>query len=159
MRKIHHTAWRLVLLSSALQVLIFPLPGLYWLSWIAVAPLLVALRRTQAPQTLQVDASLRLEPATPWQAFILSYLCGILWYLGTCYWIFDTMRHYGGLSTPLALLVLLAACMYMGLYHGMFGLLLALTNLCVGFPNLFHIDVKLFLNFAKAALSVEQRKV
>ena len=127
MRTIHLSAWRLVLLSAALQILIFPLPGLYWLSWIAVAPLLVALRRAQAPQTLQVDAPIRLEPAGPWQAFLLAYACGVLWYLGTCYWIFDTMRHYGGLPLPLALGVLLAACMYMGLYHGMFGLLLALA--------------------------------
>jgi apolipoprotein N-acyltransferase len=70
---------------------------------------------------------MRLEPASPWQAFLLAYACGVLWYLGTCYWIFDTMRHYGGLSTPVALLVLLAACMYMGLYHGIFGLLLSLA--------------------------------
>jgi apolipoprotein N-acyltransferase len=68
-----------------------------------------------------------LEPARPWQAFLLAYSCGILWYLGTCYWVFDTMRHYGGLSIPLALAVLLAACMYMGLYHGLFGLCLALA--------------------------------
>ena len=68
---------------------------------------------------------MRLEPAKPWQAFLMAYACGILWYLGTCYWVFDTMRHYGGLPIPVALLVLLAACMYMGLYHGLFGLCLA----------------------------------
>ncbi len=127
MRKIHFSAWRLVLLSVALQILIFPLPGLYWLSWIAVAPLLIALRRAQAPEGLQVDAPIRLQPASPWQAFLLAYSCGILWYLGTCYWVFDTMRHYGGLAIPVAFMVLLAACMYMGLYHGLFGLLLALA--------------------------------
>jgi apolipoprotein N-acyltransferase len=115
----------MVFLSAGLQILIFPLPGLYWLSWIAVAPLLIALRRTQAPNALQVDASLRLEPAGPWQAFLMSYACGILWYLGTCYWVFETMRRYGGLPLWVALLVLLAACMYMGLYHGFFGFLLA----------------------------------
>jgi apolipoprotein N-acyltransferase len=126
-RKIHSSAWRLVLLSAALQILIFPLPGLYWLSWVAVAPLLIALRRARTPDALQVDASLRLEPASPWQAFLLAYACGTLWYLGTCYWVFDTMRNYGGLSIPVALLVLLVACMYMGIYHGMFGLLLAVA--------------------------------
>ncbi len=126
-RKIHSSAWRLVFLSAALQVLIFPLPGLYWLSWIAVAPLLIALRRAQAPETLQVDAPMRLEPASPWQGFLLAYGCGILWYLGTCYWVFDTMHKYGGLAIPVALLVLIVACMYMGLYHGVFGLLLALV--------------------------------
>lgn len=126
-RKIHSSAWRLVLLSAVLQILIFPLPGLYWLSWVAVAPLLVALRRAQAPETLQVDAPIRLTPASPWQGFLLAYGCGILWYLGTCYWVFDTMHRYGGLAIPVALLVLIVACMYMGLYHGLFGLLLAIV--------------------------------
>jgi apolipoprotein N-acyltransferase len=128
-RKIHSSAWLLVLLSAVLQILIFPLPGtyLYWLSWVAVAPLLIALRRAQVPKALQVDASVRLEPASPWQAFLLAYGCGTLWYLGTCYWVFETMRQYGGLPIPVALLVLLAACLYMGLYHGLFGLLLSVA--------------------------------
>jgi apolipoprotein N-acyltransferase len=60
------------------------------------------------------------------QAFLLSYACGILWYAGTCYWIFDTMRQYGGLNTPAALLALFLFCCYLGLYHGAFGLLLSL---------------------------------
>src|SRR6266403_860288 len=87
-RKVHSSAWRLAILSAVLQVVIFPLPNLYWLSWIAVVPLLIALRRAQAP---------------------------------------ETMHKYGGLAIPVALLVLIVACMYMGLYHGLFGLLLALT--------------------------------
>ena len=104
-----------MLLSAVLQVLIFPLPNLYWSSWVAVVPLLIALRRTQAPETLQVHAPMRLAPATPWQGFLLAYACGIFWYLGTCYWVFDTMHKYGGLAIPVALLVLIVACMYMGL--------------------------------------------
>ena len=66
-------------------------------------------------------------PATPWQGFLLGYLCGILWFAGTCYWIFDTMHRYGGLPVPAAALALILFCMYVGLYHGMFGLLLALV--------------------------------
>ena len=60
------------------------------------------------------------------QGFFLGYACGILWYAGTCYWIFDTMRQYGGLSTPMALLALFLFCCYLGLYHGFFGLLMCL---------------------------------
>lgn len=116
-----------MLLSAALQIVIFPLPGLYWLSWIAVAPLLVALLRARAPETLQIDAAMRLAPATPWQGFLLAYLCGILWHLGTCYWVFDTMHRYGGIAVPWALLILLAAAMHEALYHGLFGLLIALV--------------------------------
>ena len=129
MLKIHRSAWGLVLVSAALQVAIFPLPGLYGLAWVAVAPLLVAILRARVPETLQLqlDDQARLLPATPWQGFVLGYVCGILWLAGTCYWIFDTMHRYGGLPIPVAALALILFCMYVGLYHGMFGLLLALV--------------------------------
>jgi apolipoprotein N-acyltransferase len=127
-RQIHPSAWGLVLLSAALQVLIFPLPGLYWLAWVAVAPLLVAILRARVSGALLVDAPVRLAPATPLQGFVLGYACGILWYAGTCYWIFDTMHRYGGLPVVTALFALIAFCMYVGLYHGLFGLLLAVVG-------------------------------
>ncbi|MFZ0796502.1 MAG: apolipoprotein N-acyltransferase [Terriglobales bacterium] len=127
MLRIQRSAWGLVLLSAALQIVIFPLPGLYGLAWVAVAPLLVAILRARAPETLQLelDGQSRLLSATPWQGFVLGYACGILWFGGTCYWIFDTMHRYGGLPIPVAALVLVLFCLYVGLYHGMFGLLLA----------------------------------
>ena len=127
MLKIHRRAWGLALASGALQVVIFPLPGLYGLAWVAVAPLLVAILRARSPETLQLDGQARLLPATPWQGFALGYGCGILWFAGTCYWIFDTMHRYGGLPIPAAALALVLFCLYVGLYHGMFGLLLALA--------------------------------
>jgi apolipoprotein N-acyltransferase len=126
-RQIHSSAWGLVLLSAGLQVAIFPLPGLYWLAWVAVAPMLVAVLRARASGVLQLDAGVRLAPATPLQGFVLAYACGILWYAGTCYWIFDTMHRYGGLPVVTALFALIAFCMYVGLYHGLFGLLLAVV--------------------------------
>lgn len=123
MRQIHSSAWLLVVLSAVLQVVIFPLPGVYVLCWFALAPLIVALLRTRPVGELEIEGTARLQPASPVQGFLLGYACGILWYLGTCYWIFDTMRQYGGLSTPAAILVLFLFCCYLGLYHGLFGLL------------------------------------
>ena len=104
MRQIHYSAWLLVVLSAILQVIIFPLPGVYALSWFALAPLILALLRARPVGELEIAGSLRLRPATPGQGFVLGYACGILWYAGTCYWIYDTMRQYGGLSAPEALL-------------------------------------------------------
>jgi len=126
-RQIHPSAWLLVILSSLLQVLIFPLPGLYVLSWVAFAPLIVALLRARPAGALEIDGSLNLRAAKPGQAFLLAYTSGILWYAGTCYWIYDTMHEHGGLSVPAASLALFLFCLYLGLYHGLFGLLLSLA--------------------------------
>jgi apolipoprotein N-acyltransferase len=126
-RQIHSSAWFLVGLSSLLQVLIFPLPGIYVLSWIAFAPLIMALLRARPVGELEVEGSTKLQAAKPGQAFLLAYVSGILWYAGTCYWIYDTMHQYGGLNKPLALLALFLFCLYLGLYHGLFGLLFSLA--------------------------------
>jgi apolipoprotein N-acyltransferase len=125
-RQIDSSAWLLTLFSSVLQVLIFPLPNLYFLCWFAIAPLLIALLRTRAPATLQLKAGIRLLPASPWQGFVLGYVCGILWYGGSCYWIYATMRHYGGLNAPAAAGILILFCLYLALYHGAFGLTISL---------------------------------
>jgi apolipoprotein N-acyltransferase len=37
------------------------------------------------------------------------------------------MHRYGGLAVPVALLILIGFCMFVGVYHGLFGLLLALV--------------------------------
>ena len=126
MRQIHYSAWLLVVLSTILQVIIFPLPGVYVLSWFALAPLIVALLRARPAGELEIAGAVKLRPATSGQGFLLGYLCGILWYAGTCYWIYDTMRQYGGLSAPEAALALFLFCCYLGLYHGFFGLLVSL---------------------------------
>ena len=132
-QRIPSSAWWLVLFSAGLQIVIFPLPNLYWLGWVAVTPLLIAILRARKPKTsplqleLQGKVQARLLPATALQGFLLGYLCGILWFAGTCYWIFDTMHRYGGLPIPMAALALFLFCLYVGLYHGFFGLLLALV--------------------------------
>lgn len=126
MRQIHPSAWLLVLLSAGLQILIFPLPNLYVLSWIALTPLLVALLRTRTPETLQLSEGRKWLPARPLQAFLLAYVCGILWWAGTCYWIYITMRQYGGLNVPAALGFFFLLCLYLALYHGAFGLAISL---------------------------------
>ena len=126
MFQIHKSAWLLVLLSAALQILIFPLPNFYMLGWVAITPLLIALLHARPPQTLQLDAGTKLLPATPVQAFFMAYVCGILWYAGTCYWIGQVMHQHGGVSTPAATGILLLFCLYLALYHGLFGLFMGL---------------------------------
>jgi apolipoprotein N-acyltransferase len=125
MFRIERSAWVLAVFSAILQIIIFPLPNLYVLSWIAVAPLLVALLRARKPATLQLEGSVKYLPARPWQGFLLGYLCGILWYGGSCYWVYSTMKQYGGINAAGAVGLLLLFCLYLGLYHGLFGLVIA----------------------------------
>ena len=115
-----------MLLSAGLQIVIFPLPDLYFLGWAAVAPLMMALLRAREPDTLQLLAGVKLLPAKPGQAFLLGYACGILWYAGTCYWIYNTMRQYGGVGTFAACGLLILFCLYLAIYHGVFGVLISL---------------------------------
>ncbi len=120
------SAWLLAVLSAVLQILIFPLPNLYVLSWVAIAPLLVAVLHARRPETLQLRGEERLLPASLPQAFLLGYLCGILWYAGTCYWVFSTMKQYGGIGAAGAFGLLLLFCLYLALYHGLFALVIGL---------------------------------
>jgi apolipoprotein N-acyltransferase len=93
---------------------------------VAVTPLLIALLRTRQPQTLQLRAGIKLLPARPLQAFLLAYACGILCYAGTCYWIYSVMHQYGGVNTLAGIGILILFCLYLAIYHGVFGLLVSL---------------------------------
>src|SRR4029077_12048203 len=82
--------------------------------------------RARQPDTLQLLAGVKLLPARPGQAFLLAYCCGILWYAGTCYWIYNTMRQYGGVGTLAVLGLLFLFCLSLALYPGAFGVLISL---------------------------------
>ncbi len=99
--------------SGILQILIFPNPGLYYLSWIALVPLLIALLR---------------ESRSAGRCFLLAYLSGTIWYAGSCSWVYHVMNSYGGLSPPVAFGVLILFCLYLALYHGVFGVGFALLS-------------------------------
>src|ERR1700722_10353374 len=116
MRLIPARAWAFVLVSALLQIAIFPIAGPLpmWraaLCWIALVPFLVALLKPS-----RSGAAL-----TPAGAALLGYACGICWYMGTCYWIFQTMHIYGALPKPVAFGILILFSLYLGLYHALFG--------------------------------------
>jgi len=122
MRPSPGAGWLLALLSAVLQILSFPSPAFYFISWIALTPLFVAvIDRRYAPTLLR--------------AVLLAYLSGVLWYAGTCFWVFHVMNSYGGLSRPVAAGILVLFCLYLAIYHAAFGLLLALATRCRAFAN------------------------
>ena len=128
MLRIRRNAWLLAAASGVLQVLIFPEPALYFLSWVALAPLIYAVLqcRNQDALLTMVEDGKWYAPATAWQGFWLGYLSGVIWYLGSCYWVYHVMHVYGNLGPTTSFLLLLAYALYLALYHGLFGLLLAL---------------------------------
>jgi apolipoprotein N-acyltransferase len=118
------------ILSGILQVVIFPSPSFYFLCWIALAPLIISVLRARdqdAVQLLAEGGSSYLAPASLRQGFLLGYVSGIVWYLGSCYWIYHAMHVYGGLNAFVSVLMLVLFALYLALYHGLFGVLLAIS--------------------------------
>ena len=128
LRTIPKQSWLLAGFSGVLQVVIFPKPGWSALSWICLAPLLYALLNPPSIEVLSAaEDTLRDRPhaLTIAQGFWLGYLSGIIWYAGSCYWIYRTMLLYGGLSPVMSAIVLFLFSCYLGLYHAAFGAFLA----------------------------------
>lgn len=127
MRAIPARLWLAAVLSAALQILPFPIAGPVpiWRTafcWVALLPLLWALTREDSNG----------KGLSPGQAAALGYLCGIAWYMGNCYWIYQTMHRYGGLDRPIAAGILALFCLYLGLYHALFGWLIGVTRRRLG---------------------------
>src|ERR1700680_3499622 len=123
-------AWKLcagAVLSAGLLELPFPLAGPLpvWRSifaWFGLVPLLIAILAPVAQ-----DA-----PRPRRRAFLLSYLCGVLWYMGNCYWVRDTMSRYGDMPPLAPTLLLIGFSLVLGLYVGIFGLGVMLVRRATG---------------------------
>ncbi len=119
--------WAAAGLSAVLLELPFPLAGPMppWRSvfaWFALVPLLWAL--------LSDSPAKERHPLR--RSFFIAYLCGFLWYMGNCYWIRDTMSHYGDMPTLAPTLLLVGFSLVLGLYFGLFGLGLVLVRRATG---------------------------
>ena len=91
-------------------------------AWFGLVPLLWALltpASTDAPRPLR-------------QSFLLAYLCGVLWYMGNCYWVRDVMLQYGDMPLGAPTLLLIGYSLVLGLYFGLFGLGVALVRKATG---------------------------
>lgn len=86
----------LVVLSAILLIFSFPGFNIWIFAWIAIVPLFFA-----------------IENQKPLKAFLISYLTGFLFFLGTVYWL---------IHVTLPGMVIVAA--YLALYFGFFGLII-----------------------------------
>src|SRR5579862_8407671 len=119
--------WAAAALSAVLLELPFPIAGPMppWRSvfaWFALVPLLwalLAMRRSEWRHPIR-------------RAFLIAYFCGVLWYVGNCYWIRDTMLRYGDMPPLAPELITLAFSLVLGLYFGIFGLGIALVQRATG---------------------------
>ena len=94
----------LALLSGLLLALSFPKFGHPSVAWLALAPLWLAVwhaRRRHAGY-----------------AFLLGWLAGLVYFAGALYWLVRVMTVYGGLSTPLAVIVAFLLMAYLALFPG-----------------------------------------
>jgi apolipoprotein N-acyltransferase len=123
--------WAAAGLSAGLLELPFPIAGPMpaWRSifaWFGLVPLLWAVL---SPECVDGPRPLR-------RSFLVAYLSGVLWYMGNCYWVRDTMMHYGDMPPLAPTLLLVAYSMVLGLYFGLFGLGLAMVRRATGSTRL-----------------------
>ncbi|MGH9763186.1 MAG: apolipoprotein N-acyltransferase, partial [Blastocatellia bacterium] len=99
----------LAILSGILMVFAFPEWGLWSFGWIGVAPLIMAAVREQKF----------------WRSFALGTVNGIVFYIGTSYWVTYSMRNYGGIPVWLCFLIGLVISSILGAFTGLFAGVLA----------------------------------
>jgi len=99
------TAFPAAVLSGLMLTASFQPGTTDWLAWIALVPLLVAIRNT-----------------SPGRSFRLGLAAGITHFLSLMYWIVVVIKAYGGIPILPSLFILLALSTYLGLYPGLFAL-------------------------------------
>ena len=98
--------WSAGALSGVLLFVCFPKADWNFLVWIATLPLTCALVN---------ETRLR-------RAFGIAYLCGAVFFAGSCYWFVDVIQQYGGLSRGLAWAALVLFVIIDSVFFGVFGL-------------------------------------
>ena len=108
--------WFLSAATGLLLVAAFPKWNLGFLAWVALVPLLLVLERAS-----------RLRAA-----FGLGYLCGVVFFAGTIYWVRLVMLEFGGLGEVAAAGVLLLFAAVLACFFGAFA---ALARLLLALPD------------------------
>ncbi|MBV8673712.1 MAG: apolipoprotein N-acyltransferase [Acidobacteriaceae bacterium] len=106
----------MALVSGFLLDLPFPIAGPLppWraaFAWISLVPLMYAL--LGAP-----DAEDRRYLR---RSMLTGYVCGVMWYVLNCYWIYHTMHLYAGVPAAGAAGIVVLYSLVLGLYFGLFG--------------------------------------
>jgi apolipoprotein N-acyltransferase len=103
------TDWLAALASALLLIVSFPDFELWPLAAVGLVPLLLAVGKRPRPM----------------RSFFIGWLTGTVFFYGTCYWLTFSMIHYGGIPTVLAYLMLIPVTVVVGLFPGIFAMVLA----------------------------------
>jgi apolipoprotein N-acyltransferase len=103
--------WAAAACTALLLILSFPDFELSFLAWVALAPLMLVV----------------VERPSPLRALILGWATGTIFFYGSCYWLTYSMIHYGGLPTAVAYPLLLPGALVVGIFPGLFAVLLAIA--------------------------------
>ncbi|MDQ3173892.1 MAG: apolipoprotein N-acyltransferase [Acidobacteriota bacterium] len=107
--------------SSVLLILSFPSSDYWPLAWLGLVPILVVIAIRPSPR----------------RSFFLGWLTGAVFFYGSCYWLTYSMIHYGGIPRWAAYLLLAPVPIFVGLFPGVFALVLARAILAWGTRALF----------------------
>jgi apolipoprotein N-acyltransferase len=104
-QSIRLSQWILALSSGCLLFSAFPKIDQGWLAWVALVPLLLAIRQ-----------------ATVRTGFVLGLTTGLVQYFGLMYWTAYTMHTYGKLPLSVSISVLLLFVAVLALYTALFAM-------------------------------------
>jgi len=105
--------------SGVLLVLGFPLFNVYPIVWVALVPLLFALRQKNSRTS-----------------FSLGLLTGFFYFLGTLFWVYHSMYYYGGVPLVFSILLLILLSLILSLYIGIFSTLFNFLSMHSSVPAL-----------------------
>ncbi|HDZ62425.1 MAG TPA: apolipoprotein N-acyltransferase [Nitrospirae bacterium] len=114
----------LAILSGALLVLGFPPFELFPAAWIAIVPLLICLGGKGLKS-----------------AFFYGTITGFVYFIGTIYWVFNSVYFYGGLPVLLSLLAVVLLCLFYSVFIGIFALLFRFLSAHSRIPAAFIVPV------------------
>ncbi len=106
-------------LSGVLLILIFPKFNYEALAWVALVPLLWAIRGQSSGK-----------------AALLGFIAGWIFFTGLLYWIYVVLTFYGHLPPPVSVSILLLMTAYLGLYVSAFAFLMRWIRLRSAVPEI-----------------------
>ncbi|MBI5892995.1 MAG: apolipoprotein N-acyltransferase [Deltaproteobacteria bacterium] len=96
----------LAIVSGFALVFAFPPFDIWLIAWFGIVPLFFA-----------------IHDKKPFERFLIGFICGIVFFLGTVYWVVNSMTNYGGVPVWASVLVLLLLVIVLSLYPAVFGYL------------------------------------